>query len=242
MRETLEVIITAALVCLASALFVTSFSSMGLFTLGEPVFFTACLLLGPYESAFVGGVGFSFASLLLGYPHYVLASLMIKSLAGFIISKASETLKSRIANLASSLILASLFGLVGMLKFSGEIYFGCTRTFFLGERILEFGGLWAQSLYMPYWCWIAASAIIILAIIFTEFRERGHSGWKGAPLLSGCLMIVLSYYLYEALIMPAIFNVKVDAVANISVNAGQSILAATVAMVVDKIIQLLRQG
>ncbi|MEM2093284.1 MAG: hypothetical protein QXE16_03255 [Candidatus Bathyarchaeia archaeon] len=240
-RKILAAIITTGLVCFASALFVTSFTSMGLFTFGEPIFFTACLLLEPFESAFVGGVGFSSASLLLGYPHYALASLMIKSLAGFTISK-TKILKNRIVNLASSLILALLFGLVGVLKFSGEIYLGYTKTFFLGERILEFEGLWAQSIYIPSWCWIAASAIIIIIIMLMEFKEVGRGEWAGAPLLSGCLLIVLGYLLYEALIMPAIFNVKVDAIANISVNGGQSILAATIAMVAGKIIQPLRQG
>lgn len=236
----MAVIIATVFACFASALFVTSFTSIGLFTFGELAFFISCLLLSPYASAFVGGIGLSSASLLLGYPHYALASLTIKSIAGFTISKALKTLKSRTVNFASSLILALLFGLMGVLKFSGEIYFGYTNTFFLGERVLEFGGLWAQSLYLPSWGWIAASAIIIIIIIFTELKKAGCSEWAGAPLLGGCFIIVLGYLLYEALAMPVIFNVKVDAIANISVNAGQSILAATAAMVIGKIIHLLR--
>jgi len=240
-RKILMAIIFAWLVGFASALFVTSFTSTGLFAFGEPIFFIACLLLDPYASAFVGGIGFSLASILLGYPHYVLASLMIKSLAGFAISKVSKLLKNRTVNFVASLVLVLLFGLVGALKFSGEIYLGYTTVFFLGERVLEFEGLRAYGLYLPYWSWIVVSAAIVFIMTLTEFKKIGRSEWAGVSLLIGCFLIIMGYLLYEAVIMPAIFGVKVDAVANISVNAGQSILGATIAMLLSKIIQLIRK-
>ncbi|MEM1756925.1 MAG: ECF transporter S component, partial [Candidatus Bathyarchaeia archaeon] len=238
MREIVEIIIASGLVCLASMLFVTSFTSMGLFTFGEPLFFISCLLLGPYSSAFIGGVGFSLASFLLGYPHYVLASLMIKSAAGFVVSTLSKRIKNRFVDITSSLILAILFGLVGAFKFSGEIYFGYTTAFFLGERVLEHNGLWAQKVYLPDVAWFLMSLALISAIILSEYKGVRGNKWFGASLLSGCILIVLSYLLYEVFIMPTVFNVTVDAISNVSVNAGQSILAATIAMVVGKLIRL----
>lgn len=241
MKDIAVAIIASGLVCFASALFITSFTSIGLFTLGEPVFFTSCLLLSPYSSAFIGGVGFSLASFLLGYPHYVPASLMIKSIAGFTISTLSKRVKKRVVDVTSSLILAILFGLIGAFKFSGEIYFGYTTIFFLGERVLEHNGLWAQGVYLPSVIWFLMSLALIIAIILSEYRGVKGIKWFGASLLSGCILIVFSYLVYEMFIMPAVFNVKVDAVANISVNAGQSILAAAIAMIAGSVIQLLKQ-
>lgn len=227
------------IVCFAFRLFIYAPGSMGLFSMGEPIFFLSALLLGPFAGAFVGGVGFAIAVLLLGYPHYVIAALIVNALAGFIVGKLNrhEPSMHRFLSLASILLLIVIFGLVGVTIYSGEIYLGYVKTFFLGEEVLKFGGLYAYGIYVPEWFWIIASIIIAFYILLLDFKKIRSYRWTGFSLLSGCLIIVSGYFLYETFLMPDLFNIEVSAVANIPINVGHSILSATIAFLLNRIMQ-----
>lgn len=238
-RKFVMVIVLTLLACFSSVIFIFVPSSKGLISIGEPIFFLSALLFGPFAGAFVGGVGFALADLLLGYPHYIIAALAVKASAGFMVGKVNRygTSTYRSLSVTSNLILILLFALVGVTLYSGNIYFGYIKTFFLGEEILKFDGLEVRSGYIPEWFWVVVS-IIIAFFMFRSSKDMHNYRWTGVSLLSGCLIIVFGYFLYENFVMPQIFRVKVDALANVYTHAGESILSATIALVLNKIIRL----
>lgn len=227
------------LVGFSSGIFIFAPNSKGLITMGEILFFLSALLFEPLVGAFVGGVGFALADSLLGYPHYAVASLIFKASAGFIVGKLNKHKAPipKFFSIASSLLLILLFTLAGIIIYSGRIYLGFVKTFFLGEEVLKFGGLEICVGYFPEGFWIIASIIITL-LIFLRNLDMHDYRWTSVSLLSGCFTIVTGYFLYEALIMPQIFTVKVDAVANVFTRGGESILSATTAFLLNKIIRL----
>ncbi len=89
-RRFVTIAVFALLVCFSSGIFIFVPSSKGLISIGEPVFFLSALLLGPFAGAFVDGVRFALADLLLGYPHYIIAALAVKASAGFIVRKVNR--------------------------------------------------------------------------------------------------------------------------------------------------------
>lgn len=75
-----------AFVCVATMLFsIYVPSTEGFFNIGESMVFLSALLFGPFVGAFAGGVGSSLADLLLGYPHYAPATLVIKAREGYVV-------------------------------------------------------------------------------------------------------------------------------------------------------------
>ncbi len=81
------------------------------------------------------------------------------------------------------------------------------------------------------------SLIIVFFIFWRSSKNMHEYRWAGVSLLSGCLIIVFGYFLYETFILHQIFGVKVDAVANFYTHAGESILSATIAFLLNKIIR-----
>jgi len=84
--------ISTALVAVATIVF--SFyvpQTKGFFNIGETMVFTTAILFGPVIGAFAGGVGSMLADILLGYPYYAPATLLIKAteggMAGFLSRK-----------------------------------------------------------------------------------------------------------------------------------------------------------
>lgn len=233
----------AIIVGFASGLFMFVPVSRGLFTVAEPLIFVLALLSGPYVGAFVGGVGSALASYLLGYPHYVVASLTVKASAGFMIGwiiRLKQPTENKLLSIVMSLILILFFGLAGVKIYSGDVYFGYVKTFFLGENVLSPGGLQAYGMFVPEWFWVISSATIAAYIILCELKSATKLNWASIALLSGCSVMIFGYFLYETFLMPTFFGVTVDPVANITTNAGQSILSATIALILGRTFMLKR--
>jgi uncharacterized membrane protein len=217
--------------------------SLGLFTFSEPLFLLAALLLDPYAGAFVGGVGFAMLDFLLGYPHYILAALTVYSITGFVVGKINKFNFSKITlGALSTSALISSFTLVGTNIYSGEVYIGYTKHFFLGEEIMKFGGLYAYRLYVSPWLWIIAGALTGFISFFISFRKSPRYLWTGTALLTGCLTIILGYFLYENFLMPILFRIRVDAVTNLIVNFCHSVISANISLLLYYLIKLLQRS
>jgi uncharacterized membrane protein len=229
--------ILTLLVCLASRLFICFPETKGLLNMGEPIFLFAALLMGPSIGAFVGGAGFALAYLILGYPYYIISALTIKSIAGFVIGNLN---KRRIPmkknfSLTLGLLLTLFLGLIGGTIYSGVAYLGYVKTLYLGERVLEQGGLITCSVYVPLWFWIAVPLVMFFYISFLELKKKKSCAWTILSVLSATLIMVLGYWVYEMTILHYLFDIKVDAVANLGTNAGQTIVSANMALLFIKI-------
>ncbi|MGB9854227.1 MAG: ECF transporter S component [Candidatus Bathyarchaeales archaeon] len=218
-------------------------SPLGLFTFSEPLFLFSALLLGPIYGALVGGVGFALSSFLLGYPHYIMAALIVNSITGFIVGWINQTKKFNypILSAISTLILVASFTVVGATIYSGEAYIGYTKNLFLGEGIMESGGLYAYHLDIPQWFWIIAGAFVGSAA-FIVFKKHPKHLWASSALLGGCLTLILGYFLYESLFMPTFFNKKVNAATNLIVNFDHSIISSTIALLTYWAIKFARRN
>ena len=215
--------------------------SLGLLSFSEPLFLLSALLLGPIYGMLVGGIGFALSNFLLGYPHYIIAALTVNSLTGLIIGWINQIKQFArpVLNAIPTLILIFTFTLVGATIYSGEAYIGYTKTLFLGEEIMKFGGLYAYRLHIPRWLWIIVG-IFASSIAFITFKKSPKHLWASSALLVGCITLTLGYFLYETFIMTTFFQIKVDALINLMVNFGHSVISSTISLLIYLAIHLLR--
>ena len=224
------------------SLFTSNF--LGLFTFSEPLFLLAALILGPKAGALVGGVGFAISNFLLGYPHYIIAALTVNSLTGFLIGKINQlkNLSHPLLSALSTFTLISTFTLVGTMIYSGEAYIGYTKDLFLGEEIMKLGGLYAYRLDVPSWLWVIAGALIGSISFLVSFKKSPKYLWASTALFIGCLTIILGYFLYETFLLSTIFQIKVDAVTNLIVNLGHSVISANISILLYWAIKWLKRS
>ena len=207
-------------------------NSLGLFTFSEPLFMLSALLLGPIPGMLVGGIGFTLSNFLLGYPHYIIASSMANASAGFLIGKFNQTKQPhQLIGIASTMILIFLSTLIGTTIYVGQVYIGFTKKLFMGEEVMKAGGLYAYRLYVPPWFWITFAALTATISILTSLRKSPKHLWATTSLLVGCMTITTVFFLYEVILIPTLFNIKVDAATNIIINLGHSIISATIAAI-----------
>ncbi len=134
--------IMTALVCVVTFSFPILVNALtgGYFNIGEIIIFVAAILFGPFIGGFAGGVGSALADALVA-PQFVIGTLPIKFLEGFILGyiiytaksknwlKNWETLKER-----SIIIGATIIG--GMIMVIGYFFFEL-YLYSIGDAILE---------------------------------------------------------------------------------------------------------
>ena len=105
--------IFTAFVCISTIIFsIYVPTTKGFFNIGESMVFLSAILFGSFVGAFAGGVGSMLADLLLGYPHYAPATLIVKACEGAIVGalkKRNPKFFSRLAlNLDNSFLNQSM--------------------------------------------------------------------------------------------------------------------------------------
>ncbi len=206
---------------------------LGIFAFSEPLFMLSALLLGPFCGMLVGGIGFALSTLLLGYTHYIIASFIVYAAAGFVIGRLNHTEHhNKLIGIISTLILVVLSTLAGTTIYVGQVYVGFTKTLFMGEEIMKVGGLYAYLLYVPFWFWIIVATLTAITSIQIALRRSSRYLWTSATLLAGCITITIVYFLYEAVLISTLFNIKIDATTNIIVNLGHSVISANIAALI----------
>ncbi len=193
----------------------------GFFNIGETMVYTTALLFGPLVGAFAGGVGSSLADLFLGYPHYALATLVIKACEGalvglfarkrlWVVPKAQwEEFTFRVG-----LVVGILVAYIGSVHYSGsmELYFG----------------ILAQSpsltLFIPWEFWVTLGALAFTLVAFMGYVFEPEFGWFVFSILIGGSVMIAGYFLYQQ------FFLGVLAIAEIPVNIGQLTIGLIVAL------------
>jgi len=219
-----------ALVCVVTMLFsIYVPGTKGFFNIGESMVFLSALLFGSFVGAFAGGVGSMLADLLLGFPHYAPATLIIKACEGAVVGalkkgnpKFSSRLHWKFFTLILGIIIGFLLGWVGMVRYSGEVQL----TLGLGLFVL----------YVPAEFWIFLGVITALSIAALGFLADPEFGWTVFSVISGGFIMVLGYFLYQLFLIGPLFNIEVVAIVEIPVNIGQMIIGAIVALPIAKIV------
>jgi uncharacterized membrane protein len=198
-------------------------STEGFFNIGESMVFLSALLFGPYVGAFAGGVGSMLADLLLGYPFYAPATLVIKACEGYVVGLLKRN-NPKFISKANWKLLTLLLGMVAgvTLMTVGLIYYSGSIELTLGATV--------YSLFIPEVLWIIFGALVTIFIATIGFASEPEFGWTVFSVVSGGLVMVLGYFVYEIFIIGWLFDVQVVAVAELPINIGQMIVGAMVAL------------
>jgi len=219
-----------ALVCVATMIFSIYIpATKGFFNIGESMVFLSALFFGPFIGAFAGGVGAALADLLLGFPHYAPATIIVKACEGAVVGalkkrnpKFSSRLNWKFFTAILGIIAGLLLGWVGTAYFSGE-----------AELTLGTGSF---MLYVPAEFWLFLGGITAFSIITLGFLTDPEFGWTVFSVITGGFIMVLGYFLYQLFLIGPLFNIEVVAIVEIPVNIGQMIIGAAVALPITKII------
>ncbi|MBC7130700.1 ECF transporter S component, partial [Candidatus Bathyarchaeota archaeon] len=203
----------------------------GYFNIGETMVYTAALLFGPLVGGVAGGFGSMLADLLLGYYQYAPATLVIKAVEGYIVGLISlkginlvnpkNRVRWRFFSVGSGLLTGGLVILIGSAFYSGymELY----------SSIISAGP--ATVTFVPVEFWIALGAAVAFLISVAALKFEPEFGLTVIACLSGGLLMVLGYFLYEQ------FFLGVFAIAEIPVNIGQMTIGLIVATPIVKVIK-----
>jgi uncharacterized membrane protein len=219
-----------ALVCIVTVIFsVYVPATEGFFNIGESMVFLSALLFGPFVGAFSGGVGAMLADLLLNYPHYAPATLVIKACEGAVVGmlkKRNPKFKSnsqwKFFTVILGVVAGILLGWIGSTYYSGEV-----------QLTLGWGSF---VLYVPMEFWIILGAIVALSISALGFLADPEFGWMIFSVVIGGFTMVLGYFLYQMFLIYPLFKIEAAAIAEVPVNIGQMIIGAIVALPIAKIV------
>lgn len=84
----------------------------GYINIGDSMIFLAAILFGKKKGALAGGVGSALADLLLGYPQWILPTLIVKGLMGYLVGAIANQESDRLINARN--IIALSFGAIWM--------------------------------------------------------------------------------------------------------------------------------
>jgi len=231
-RTPMHLSITAiftALVAAATMVFSISVpQTRGFFNIGETMVYTAAFLSGPFVGAFSGGVGSMLADILLGYPHYAPATLVIKACEGGVVGalsrkrlKFSSKVQWKTFTFSVGLLVGILLGSIGSLYYSGsvDLYLGIppptnpTLTFYVPQML---------------WYMLGISALLLISLMGFIFEPE--FGWLVFSALVGGSIMVAGYFIYQQFLIGPLFNIYVIAPAEIPINIGQMIVGLIVSI------------
>lgn len=202
-------------------------TTKGFFNIGETMVYITALLFGPLIGSFAGGVGSMVADILLGYPHYAPATLVIKACEGGIVGflgrkrlKFSSKLQWKAFTFAVGLVAGVLLGYVG------SLYYSSTVELYLGIPAPENPTL----IFIPPEFWYSLGVLSILLVTLMGFVFEPEFGWLILATLVGGLEMVIGYFIYQQFFLWPLFSVEAIAIAEIPINIGQMTIGLIVSI------------
>jgi uncharacterized membrane protein len=226
--------ISTALVAVATIVF--SFyvpQTRGFFNIGETMVFTTAILFGPVIGAFAGGVGSMLADVLLGYPYYAPATLVIKAAEGAVVGflsrkKPNFSSKSwKAFTFLIGLIIGVALSTIGVIYYTGEVE--------LALGVPQLIALNTVLVISPIF-WYVVGALTVLLITLMGLLFEPELGWLVFSILIGGSIIVAGYFIYQQFLLLPLFNIEVLAIAEIPINIGQVLIGLIVALPIVKIV------
>lgn len=123
----------------------------GYIHVGDSMIFLAAIFFGKRKGALAGGIGSAFADLLWGYPQWILPTLIVKALMGYLVGAIANQENEKIVNMRNVLAMSvgALWMATGYL-FVGTIMTGSFMAVliegFPADLIQGFGG---AALFIP---------------------------------------------------------------------------------------------
>jgi len=200
----------------------------GFFNIGETMVYTSAFLFGPFVGSFSGGVGSMLADILLGYPHYAPATLVIKACEGGVVGVlARKRLKSvsriqwKAFTFAVGLIVGILLGGIGSIYYSGSV------DLYLGIPPPQNPTL---AFFVPQILWYGLGVLVLFLITLMGFVFEPEFGWLVFTALVGGSIMVAGYFIYQQFFLGPLFNIYVIAPAEIPINISQMIVGLIVSI------------
>ena len=226
--------ISTALVAVATIVF--SFyvpQTKGFFNIGETMVFTTAILFGPVIGAFAGGAGSALADVLLGYPHYAPATLIIKATEGAVVGFLSR--KKPNFSPKSWKAITFLIGLIIGVSLSA-----IGAIFYTGEAELALGipqlvTLDPVNSISPI-VWYVLGALIVVLITLMGLLFEPELGWLVFVILIGGSIMVAGYFIYQQFLLLPLFNIEILAIGEIPINIGQMLIGLIVAIPIVKVV------
>jgi uncharacterized membrane protein len=168
------------------------------------------------------------ADLLLGYPLYAPATLVIKATEGAIVGFLSRRpidfgskTSWRIFTICIGLIIAFITWYIGTSYYTGEV-----------EALVgfPFAGYTTLFFNIPNTFWILVAIVVVLSVVYIGFSYDPQLGWMVLSILIGGLEMVFGYFLYQWLLFGP------EALVEIPINIGQMIVGLLVSAPLAKII------
>ena len=205
------------LVFLATSIFYLALTSEGFFNLGEAFIYVAALVGGPIVGMISGGVGAALADIVLGYAIFAPATFVLKSAEGFFVGMLFMLLRkfSKKIQITFVLIISTLMITASALLFNNKIEGGLS--------LFGLGGLEFTFTFPGYI--ILIISLLLIALIWISTLVWGEKGKMIISCISGGLIIVIGYFLYEWLL----FGIGA-ALVEIPFNFGQVVFGTAIAI------------
>jgi len=205
----------------------------GFFNIGETMVYTTAFLFGPIVGAFAGGVGSMIADLYLNYPHYALATLVIKACEGAVVGILGQKkvlFRSRIQWKVFTFLLGLFAGV--LLGTIGSVYYSGSVELYLGvpPPPPQPPPSPTLNLYVPIEFWYALGCLVVLLVGLMGFVFEPEFGWLIITTLIGGSVMVIGYFIYQQFFLGPLFGYYVVAIAEIPVNIGQMTIGLIVAL------------
>lgn len=158
--KTIKIVMTAlmaALCCISTMIIQVPSPTGGYIHLGDGLVLLSGIILGPIYGGLAAGIGSMLADILSGYPHYAIATLIIKALAAVVGSGIYTLLSSKKPAKSISVILAGIGGgiivTVGYFIFDSILLgsgFAAAITGVPGNIVQNIFGIIVSSLLLPF--------------------------------------------------------------------------------------------
>lgn len=80
-------------------------STEGYVHLGDSMIFLSAIIFGKKRGAIAGGIGSAMADLLLGYTHWIIPTLIIKGIMGYVVGFIADGESEKLINIRNSIAL-----------------------------------------------------------------------------------------------------------------------------------------
>jgi uncharacterized membrane protein len=211
-----------AVVCVATVILKIDIpATRGFFNVGDSMVYVTALLFGPLIGGIAGGLGSSLADILLGFPLYAPATLVVKGVEGLIVGYLGHKVRPRVETSMKWEVFSIFLGVS-----LGAIVCYLGLTYYIGI----FGNFVIEKLF-----WVVVAALLGISIAYFGISRRSMVNWQIVSIICGGIEMIIGYYLYQTLLLPLIVpEWEIIAIVEVPFNIGQALIGLIIAVPIVK--------